>query len=616
MSKKKVSGNTMTLKDFHGGSIPTDLPLPSAPGVTLRASDRPCFDRSTSWGNPMVRSDHWSRPHTSPATRHFDDKTPFITHTAQIGRNFDEDERKPLDGVSAPRRTISDDSIQVPPTRVELKPDYELGGSSPGQQVAPVSQSSSRSANSYSGRLNEAAHMGMGSHNSREQGNGGVPNAWVTRKEIAAVVEPEQTLWAGPSAVSKLAHASAIDKVSSGRWQSKVLHYQTDAEVVRASEVEPGYQTNVNGNNRMATVSNKEYNDAILARHSERGLDINERVQGSRKELIDYERSEASKYIEPQQRNTAHHSGGVQQAHSHEKFSGSELEHSVPSEPSAWTKLKLQPSTKTLENLEPSVADYAQGYQWVSEPGLAESNNKVSGNMHFGKPGPDSSETEKLVAQRPKLNLKPRSQPLEQLEGSIERDRSVVNVLFGGARPRELVLKERRVDDVVTSNNDLVEFSNRVEHYVGRNEKVPDHSIPTKCGDKPENAPHDQRIGKKPERKEQRADVERGDMQRKNWRGENRRTNKETERQQLPERQPSPETWRKPIEQPKPASADAIGFRHGRAASAVELAQAFSRSVSDPKTPDRFPGQRAPGQKQIPFSRLVGPTSRPQINGY
>lgn len=32
MSKKK-SGSTMTLKDFHGGSIPSDLPLPSAPGV-------------------------------------------------------------------------------------------------------------------------------------------------------------------------------------------------------------------------------------------------------------------------------------------------------------------------------------------------------------------------------------------------------------------------------------------------------------------------------------------------------------------------------------------------------------------------------------------------------
>jgi hypothetical protein len=34
MSKKKAfSGHTMSLKDFHGGSIPTNLPLPSAPGV-------------------------------------------------------------------------------------------------------------------------------------------------------------------------------------------------------------------------------------------------------------------------------------------------------------------------------------------------------------------------------------------------------------------------------------------------------------------------------------------------------------------------------------------------------------------------------------------------------
>lgn len=34
MSKKKAfGGSTMTLKDFHGGSIPSDLPLPSAPGV-------------------------------------------------------------------------------------------------------------------------------------------------------------------------------------------------------------------------------------------------------------------------------------------------------------------------------------------------------------------------------------------------------------------------------------------------------------------------------------------------------------------------------------------------------------------------------------------------------
>lgn len=39
MSKKKAfTGSTMTLKDFHGGSIPSDLPLPSAPGVYASVS--------------------------------------------------------------------------------------------------------------------------------------------------------------------------------------------------------------------------------------------------------------------------------------------------------------------------------------------------------------------------------------------------------------------------------------------------------------------------------------------------------------------------------------------------------------------------------------------------
>ena len=32
---KKGSRNTMTLKDFHGGSIPTDLLLPSIPGGSI-----------------------------------------------------------------------------------------------------------------------------------------------------------------------------------------------------------------------------------------------------------------------------------------------------------------------------------------------------------------------------------------------------------------------------------------------------------------------------------------------------------------------------------------------------------------------------------------------------
>lgn len=133
-----------------------------------------------------------------------------------------------------------------------------------------------------------------------------------------------------------------------------------------------------------------------------------------------------------------------------------------------------------------------------------------------------------------------------------------------------------------------------------------------------ENPLLDQRTGKRFERKDQRQDTERVDMQRRNWRNESRRNNREPEKQQqVVERPPSPETWRKPVEQPKPASPDSGGLRYGKAASIVELAQAYSRSVSDPKIDDRFSAQRGlPGRTQMPFSRLMGPTPRPQINGY
>lgn len=334
---------------------------------TVRASDRPGYDRPATWGTPMGRSDHWSRPHTSPATRHYDDKTPFLSHTAPIGRNFDEDERKPLDGISAPRRTISDDSIRAPPPpRVEVKPEYGLGGSTLGRQVAPVSPT----VNSYSARLTEAVHVGMNSQSlggSKEQGaaasGGGYPNVWSMRKEVAGAVEPEQSAWSGANAVSKLAHASALEKVSSGRWQSKAVHYQTDAEVVRSPEVESRPRANVNGNsayNRMDAVGEKEYYDEMLARHAERGLGIDNQMQGGRNELLDYERSGVSKYSEVRPRSVGHHSDGSQPARIDGKLVGSELQHPVPSEPSERPKLKLLPRSKPLESSEPSVTEQAQ----------------------------------------------------------------------------------------------------------------------------------------------------------------------------------------------------------------------------------------------------------------
>ena len=84
-----------------------------------------------------------------------------------IGRNFDEDERKPLDGVSAPRRTISDESFQIPASRVELKPEPACAGRVFGRHgPAPVSPLSSGAGNSYSSRVSEAAHVGVGSQSS------------------------------------------------------------------------------------------------------------------------------------------------------------------------------------------------------------------------------------------------------------------------------------------------------------------------------------------------------------------------------------------------------------------------------------------------------------------
>ena len=155
----------------------------------------------------------------------------------------------------------------------------------------------------------------------------------------------------------------------------------------------------------------------------------------------------------------------------------------------------------------------------------------------------------------------------------------------------------------------------RIDENFSRTERVQGPPVPVHQSGKMENPSFDRRIGKEGERKDNRADPE---MQRRNFR-DNRRKNRETEKQQQQqlERPPSPETWRKPAEQePKPAS-NAVGLRYGKVASALELAQAFSRSVSDSNVPDRVPSQRnLPGRSQMPFSRLMGPSPRPQINGY
>lgn len=105
MSKKKMPRAVMTLKDFHGGSIPSDLPLPSAPGMTV---DRSAYERqgSGAWSSPSLGRGYGSndrgvghfRQGSGNGARSFEDKASFFPNPANIGRNYEEDERKPVDG--------------------------------------------------------------------------------------------------------------------------------------------------------------------------------------------------------------------------------------------------------------------------------------------------------------------------------------------------------------------------------------------------------------------------------------------------------------------------------------------------------------------------------------
>ncbi|KAJ4982290.1 hypothetical protein NE237_033127 [Protea cynaroides] len=640
MSKKKVfSGSTMTLKDFHGGSIPSDLPLPSAPGVIVRPSDRPGFDRQipTSWGNPIGRSDHRSRPGSSGTTRNFDDKASLLSHPPHIGRNFDEDERKPLDSVSVPRRTVSDESLLVPPSRPEQKADSTSAGKFTGQISTSVSHSPSAAPSSFPMRFSGAASMGVNAH--VQAGTNGQasasshPNAWGTRKEVVSVCEPlPSAALSGPSAVSRFAQASALDKVSSGRWQSKhPIHQSPVVEVIRFSETESDFHSKDNNEYiGLAPVSEMADQDAMRGRFIEKGR-IYDGAHGSPKELPDYERVRSPLYPEAKDRARSPiyqeakggslpiYPNGVRPASTEGKSFGSQTHPSMPPEVVERPKLKLLPRSKPLETTEAPVVEYKQqGYQ----SGHVEVVNESYVNANPPKPGSAGAEMGYRTAEFPKLNLKARLQPLEQSEESVEKERKT---LFGGARPRELVLKERGVDDVAINNLDTTQqpTSTRVKHELKKTVKKPEGSVPSaRYGDRAENFTLDQRIARDSERKDHQLDDENTEMQRGSWRNENWRNIRETEKQQ--ERRPEPETWRKPVEQAKLSPPDAPGLRYGKAASALELAQAFSRSISDTKASDRLSGQiDQPGRKQIPFSRLTdtrdfhsGPSRRHQINGY
>ncbi|KAK9155922.1 hypothetical protein Sjap_003402 [Stephania japonica] len=617
MSKKKAfSGSTMTLKDFHGGSIPSDLPLPSAPGVNVRAPDRSGFDRQipNAWGNPNFRS----RPGSSGANRHFvDEKASLLSNPPHFGRNFDEDERKPLDGVSVPRRTFSDESLQAPV-------NAGAGGKLAARVVSPVSgqtlQTPSGSVSSYQGRFGGAVPAGTGSQIGGGSVSQGGTNAWGVKKEVVVVGEvvPPPPASYGFSDASLFARASAVEKVSSGRWQSKQsMQFQSDVEIRRASDFVTDFHYKDQGSYvGMDSVSERAELDAIRGRYGDRSRISDERGRAAVEELPHFVRERSMTLIEVKESNLPLNYDG----HTCSTPAEAKSQTSGHIEVSERRKLKLLPRSRPLEISEPATLEYKLGHQQPVD--LLEQ----YGNANPPKPG---SAEETAVIERamvyllvdlPQLEL-PQAPHLDMLPAVFIGIR--MNTLFGGARPRELVLKDRGVDNVAVDDLSPRQTPNRAKYDPSKNEEAWQESLvqSARHRERTDGLHLDQRSSRDSERKDHRSNNEKTDAQR-NWRNENRRNGKETEKLQQKER-PGPESWRKSIEPPKLPQPETPGTRLGKGMSALELAQAFSRSVSEAKTNDVPEQKGAPGRNQIPFSRLTanqdfysGPTSRHKINGY
>ncbi|EOA39997.1 hypothetical protein CARUB_v10008685mg [Capsella rubella] len=580
MSKKKVAGSTMTLKDFHGGSIPSDLPLPSAPGVIPKiATDRPVFDRAP-WGTSIGRPEQRTRPSSSHTIRNFDDKSLFLPHTANIGRNFNEDERKPLDGHSAPRRVVSDDVFRVPNSRLEVKTDSLLTGRHGGW---------SPKAGTFPGKINDVTHSVTG--NIENSVSGTHPNVWTGRKDVSvANTEPGQSPWTSQPAVSNLVHSSALDQVSSGRWQSKLLvPSQMAFDVVKHSEIDSrGYKTN-------SPLLNQGDEP-----HKEQGLVVEDGIQGGKKFSREYEKIPGPTYLDAKDvRVVSSSSNKPHPNYSDVRPAGHLVQATAPSEIVERPKLNLLPRTKPLESIEKPVNDgkLENGGSNLIQRDTGYATQK---SMNISKPGLSADEIPNQPIERPKLNLKPVAQLLEQPEVKTEKERSAV---FGGARPRELVLKERGIDEIEHQ---------KLEQPTDRMVLKPIERGPENAVQRPLSSPRDLRT-RKFDQKDGRnvSEIARSETQRKSWRENENKSSRQQQQTQEKTRHPSPETWRKPVP-PKPESPDGTGIRHGKAASALELAQAYS-PFSDPKSGIRssnsFNTSRNNQTQQQPFSRLVGSTT-------
>ncbi|OWM80106.1 hypothetical protein CDL15_Pgr010084 [Punica granatum] len=180
---------------------------------------------------------------------------------------------------------INDDSFRAFAGGLELKPQQFLAGKPLGQQRP--------TQNVYA--------------NSGPRVTGSITNPWATRKEPTGVVELVQPVWSTSSATSKLIHASALEKVSSSRWQSKQsIPHEADVEVIKHAE-EPGLTSKGYDDakyiSRVDAVGVRGYVDGAMPRQMKRNLPIGEGVRGAGIEISDVEMREEPFYSDEKERN-------------------------------------------------------------------------------------------------------------------------------------------------------------------------------------------------------------------------------------------------------------------------------------------------------------------------
>jgi len=251
----------------------------------------------------------------------------------------------------------------------------------------------------------------------------------------------------------------------------------------------------------------------------------------------------------------------------------------------------------------------------------AEVDHDVHQNAMTAKTGVLGADAESKVAERPRLNLKPRSYATGQSDEMAVKERPS---LFGGARPREQVLKERGVDVLASDLERISPVGRSKGEFAKVEQKVEALSINPSL-ERADGFSAGHRGPRSVDKKDYRRDTEKADAYRPSRREDNRRVARDMEKPQEQPR-PEPETWRKPVEPPKPEVATP---RFGKAATALELAQAFSTSMSDTAPQNRLtsvPSPRVPlspgARDQSGFSRLTdsrtlrsSPSQR-KINGY